>query len=361
MLRVGLTGGIGAGKSEVARRLAGHGAVVIDADRLAREVVAPGTDGLAEVVARFGRGVLAADGSLDRAALAAVVFGDESARRALERIIHPRVRARSAQLAAAAPADAVVVHDVPLLAEAGLAATYHLVVVVSATETTRVARLVTSRGMTEDEAWARIRAQADEAARAAVADVLLRNEGAVDDLYAAVDAVWRERLVPFEENLRLGRPAPLPDRVVPYDPDWPRQYQRLSARIRRALGDAALRVDHVGPTAVPGLPARDVLDVQVVADDPTGLVTRLAEAGFVATGGDRSPAPVCGGADPGRPARVELHAAGSSRWRDRLLIRDWLRALADPARAEAARAAADAVAPEPARRWARATGWHPSD
>src|SRR5690606_4987528 len=121
VLRVGLTGGIGAGKSEVARRLAGHGAVVVDADRLAREVVAPGTDGLAEMVARFGRRVLTADGGLDRAALAAVVFDDEAARRDLEAIIHPRVRARTAALVAAAPSDAVVVNDVPLLVEAGLA------------------------------------------------------------------------------------------------------------------------------------------------------------------------------------------------------------------------------------------------
>lgn len=362
MLRVGLTGGIGAGKSEVARRLAGHGAVVIDADRLAREVVAPGTDGLAEVVARFGRGVLAADGSLDRAALAAVVFGDEPARRTLEAIIHPRVRARSAELAAAAPADAIVVNDVPLLVEAGLAATYHLVLVVAAAETTRVARLVADRGMSEAEAWARIRAQADEAARVAAADVLLRNEGTLDDLRAAVDAVWRDRLVPFEENLRLGRPAPAPDRVVPYDPDWPRQYERLSARIRRALGGAALRVEHVGPTAVPGLPAEDVLDLLVVVDDPTtGLVGALAEAGFPAAGRDRWPVPVCGNADPGRPARVELHAAGSSRWQDRLLVRDWLRALPNTGRAEAARAAAEAAVPEPARHWAHRTGWRPPD
>ena len=131
VLRVGLTGGIGAGKSEVGRRLADHGAVVVDADQLAREVVAPGTDGLAEVVAQFGPEVLTSDGSLDRAALGARVFDDASARQALERIIHPRVRARSAELTKAAPADAIVVNEVPLLVEAGLAATYHLVVVVT--------------------------------------------------------------------------------------------------------------------------------------------------------------------------------------------------------------------------------------
>lgn len=362
VLRVGLTGGIGAGKSEVARRLAGHGAVVVDADRLAREVVAPGTDGLAEVVARFGRRVLTADGGLDRAALAAVVFDDEAARRDLEAIIHPRVRARTAALVAAAPSDAVVVNDVPLLVEAGLADTYHLVLVVMAAEPVRVARLVADRGMSEAQALARIRAQADDAARAAAADVLVRNEGTLAELHARVDEVWRDRLVPFEANLRLARPAPAPGGRVPYDPQWPRQYARLAARVRRALGPAALRVDHVGPTAVPGTPAPDVIDILAVVADPddAGLVTALAEAGFPAVDGGGT-VRVCGNADPGRPARVELHAAGSVTWRDRLLVRDWLRADVDARTAYHERASVVEPVPESARRWADRTGWRPPD
>src|SRR4051812_26507783 len=142
MLLVGLTGGIGAGKSAVSARLATHGAVIVDADVLARDAVAAGTGGLAEVVAAFGGGVLGADGGLDRAALAAQGFGDEAAGRRLEGIIPPRVRARTAELTAAAPADAVVVNDVPLLVEVGLAPTYHLVVVVEAARATRIDRLV---------------------------------------------------------------------------------------------------------------------------------------------------------------------------------------------------------------------------
>ena len=142
MLIVGLTGGIGAGKSAVAARLAAHGALVIDSDRLAREVVQPGTGGLAEVVAAFGPDVLTADGSLDRPALGRRVFGDEAARRRLESIVHPRVRARTAELVAAAPPDAVVVNDVPLLVEAGLAGAYQVVIVVLADEAVRVDRLV---------------------------------------------------------------------------------------------------------------------------------------------------------------------------------------------------------------------------
>jgi dephospho-CoA kinase len=187
---VGLTGGIGAGKSAVAQRLAAHGAILIDSDRLAREAVAPGSDGLAEVVAAFGPEVLASDGSLDRARLASLVFGDDAARRRLEGIIHPRVGERTAELVAAAPPDAVVVNDVPLLVEAGLAKAYELVIVVLADEETRVERLLHDRGMTRDEATARIRAQATDEQRRAVADVVIVNDGTLEDLHKKVDEVW---------------------------------------------------------------------------------------------------------------------------------------------------------------------------
>jgi dephospho-CoA kinase len=187
---VGLTGGIGSGKSVVAARLAELGAVVIDSDRLAREVVAPGTDGLAEVVAAFGPEVLGADGALDRPALGRLVFADPAARARLEQIVHPQVRARTVQLVAAAPAGSVVVNDVPLLVEAGLADTFELVVVVLASEQTRLARLVGERGMSESEARARIAAQATDEQRRAVADVVLENDGTLAELHAAVDQLW---------------------------------------------------------------------------------------------------------------------------------------------------------------------------
>lgn len=189
---VGLTGGIGSGKSAVARRLAELGAVVIDSDRLAREVVAPGTEGLADVVAEFGAGVLAPDGGLDRAALARVVFADPAGRRRLEAIVHPRVRAAVEERAAAAPAGSVVVNDVPLLVEAGLADRYQVVVVVLADESRRVARLVRDRGMTEQEARARIAAQATDEQRRAVADIVIENDATLDDLAGRVDEVWTE-------------------------------------------------------------------------------------------------------------------------------------------------------------------------
>lgn len=193
---VGLTGGIGSGKSAVATHLARHGALVIDADTLAREAVEPGTPGLAEIVATFGDGVLDRHGALDRTALARRVFADPAARSRLEAIVHPRVRARTTELAAAAPVGTVVVNEVPLLVEAGLADRYELVLVVLAPEEVRVRRLVAGRGMTEREARARIGAQASDEQRRAVADIVIVNDGTPDDLRRQVDRVWSERLAP---------------------------------------------------------------------------------------------------------------------------------------------------------------------
>ncbi|MDQ1683927.1 MAG: dephospho-CoA kinase [Frankiaceae bacterium] len=195
MLLVGLTGGIGSGKTEVARRLAALGAVIVDADAIAREVVEPGTSGLDQVVAAFGPGVLTADGRLDRDRVAAVVFTDPDARARLNAIVHPLVRARTAELViAAADADphAVVVNDVPLLVETGLAAAghYDAIVVVAADPATQRRRLVEQRGMAPADADARIAAQAPLADKLAVADYVVRNDGDLDALDAQVEQVW---------------------------------------------------------------------------------------------------------------------------------------------------------------------------
>ena len=195
MLRIGLTGGIGSGKSTVAALLTQHGALVVDADRIAREVVAPGTPGLAAVVAEFGEGVLTPEGALDRPALAALVFGDPAARARLDAVVHPLVRSRAAELVAAAPADAVVVQDVPLLVETGQASSFDLVLVVEAEVGTRVARLV-ERGLTAEDAQARIASQATDEQRRAVADVVLRNDGDREALAVQVDRFWTERVAP---------------------------------------------------------------------------------------------------------------------------------------------------------------------
>lgn len=199
MIRVGLTGGIGSGKSEVARLLAARGAVVIDADLVAREVVEPGSEGLARVAEEFGADVIGPDGALDRAALAGRVFTDPRARARLNRIVHPLIAARTAELADAAPPGAVLVHDVPLLAENNLAAAYDLVLVVEAPPDLRVRRLMESRGMAEADARARMSVQASDAQRRAIADVVIENDGDLADLAAAVDAVWWDRIAPPEE------------------------------------------------------------------------------------------------------------------------------------------------------------------
>jgi dephospho-CoA kinase len=191
-MRVGLTGGVASGKSTVSAMLAELGAVVIDADVLAREVVAPGSEGLAEVVAAFGPGVLTADGDLDRPAMGALVFADEARRRALEAIIHPRVRARAAEMEAQAPQDAVVVHDIPLLAETGQAGAFDAVVVVDVPTEVQVERMARLRGMPEEDALARIAAQATREERRAVATYVLENTGTLEDLRQRVTEVFEE-------------------------------------------------------------------------------------------------------------------------------------------------------------------------
>ncbi len=190
MFRVGLTGGIGSGKSTVSALLAKRGADVIDYDQLAREAVEPGTPGLAAIVERFGDDVIADDGTLDRPALGAVVFVDDSARADLEAITHPAIRDLILAREASVPDDGVVVHDHPLLVEVGIAARCDLVVVVDVPEDVQVERLVTLRGMTEADARARLAAQGSRQDRLAAADVVIDNAGPIADLEAHVDALW---------------------------------------------------------------------------------------------------------------------------------------------------------------------------
>ncbi len=396
MLRVGLTGGIGAGKSAVARRLARNGAVIIDADVLSREVVAPGTPGLAEIAEAFGAGVLTDAGELDRPALGAVVFGDETARRRLEKIIHPRVRARTVELTHGAPANAIVVNDVPLLVETGLAPSYHLVIVVEADREVRVRRLEETRGMSRQQAVARIAAQADDDQRRAAADVLLINDRSLADLNNRVDVLVRERLRPFEAHLRL-RSCARPDQklhIAEPDPTWSEQAARLIARIRHALPAELPHLDvaHIGSTAVPGLPAKDIVDLMLAVrtlDEADAVADRLTDAGFPRRPGEWAdnargipgetwPKRMHGTADPGRPVHLHVRVTGSPGWRFALLMRDHLRAVPEAreeyaaAKAEWALRLADrysyAEAKEPwfdtearaADDWAEATGWQPS-
>ena len=390
MLRIGLTGGIGSGKSTAATAFAGLGAHVVDADRVAREVVAPGTPGLAEVLERFGDGVRAPDGGLDRPALGRVVFGDREALRDLERITHPRIAERTAELLGQVPRDGVLVHDMPLIVEQGTAGDYHLVVVVGTSEATRLRRLVDRRGMSETDARARIAAQVDDDARRAAADVWLDNDGTPAALEQDVRRLWHGRLEPFAVNLRTGARSRVVAPVLsPPDPSWPAQAERLLVRVRHAVGDAASTVDHVGSTAVTELPAKDVVDLQVgvrsLADaDTPEFVDAMAAAGFPrVSGNDRDAGHdgtvwakrFHGSCDPGRVAHVHVREVGSPGWTFALAFRDWLRADAG-ARSEYARLKADlagrlataaeyAEAKEPwfaqavprCRDWVERTGW----
>jgi dephospho-CoA kinase len=394
MLRVGLTGGMGAGKSTVAQRFRELGALVIDADQLAREVVAVGSAGLDAIRSRFGDGVMDSDGALDRGALGEVVFADAQARGDLESITHPLIAARTRLLMESAAPGTIVVHDVPLLVEKHMSAHYHLTVVVGADEDIRVARLTGERRFSDADARARVAAQATDRERWEAADVWLDNTGAVDSLLARVDALWSDRIVGFNDNLITGSSSrPDTPTVVPYDESWPFMAARLIQRIAFVLGDGTVGIEHVGSTSVPGLAAKDVIDLQIVVrrlsdGDAPEFVKALADKGFPRIEGNDqdvvhswAPDPASwakrfhGSADPRRVVHLHVREHGSPGWESALLFRDWLVAHPaerdDYANLKRALAPSEATLPEysiakepwiasgleRARAWALDTGW----
>ncbi|WAC55738.1 dephospho-CoA kinase [Gordonia sp. SL306] len=346
MIRLGLSGGIGAGKSTVAKTFIDRGGYHIDADKIAREVVEPGTPGLAALVEAFGDDILADDGTLDRPALAAKAFVDDEQRTKLNSITHPLVGKRTQELLDAAPDDAIVVQDIPLLVEGNMAPFFHLVVIVHADAEVRIARLTTARGMPEADARARIGAQATDEQRRAVADVWLDNSGTPEDLAAAAAELWDDRLVPFDENVRSRTRVRGPVMLADADPAWAAQGARIVNRLWAVVGDKATAIDHIGSTAIPGLAAKPTIDVQVTVADlgvADALVDVLADGGFPRVpgiDGDRpKPDPATGSvdeglwgkrfhasADPGRPVNVHLRPAGSPGGAFAIDFRDWLRA-----------------------------------
>ena len=390
MLRIGLTGGIGAGKSTVAAAFRRQGGIIVDGDVIAREVVQPGTEGLAALVEAFGTAILLDDGALDRPALAAIAFSDDEKRTTLNGIVHPLVAHRRAELIAAADEDAVIIEDIPLLVESQMAPFFPLVVVVHADAEVRVARLLTHRGMTEADALARIAAQASEPERRSVADVWLDNSGHPDELEDLAVELWFQRIVPFAANLRARHPLSPPADLVPPDPSWPDQAQRIVSRLRAACGHRAMRVDHVGATAVPQMAASDVIDVQITVES-IAAADELAEA-LLAAGYPRRQAITTdhvqpdarstderfdrtedrgvwqkrshGSADPGRATNVDLRVAGWPNQQFALLVADWLGADGD-ARAEYVASASSShladgdSAYRRAWAWADATSWRP--
>ncbi|KMO69677.1 Dephospho-CoA kinase [Mycolicibacterium chlorophenolicum] len=405
VLRIGLTGGIGAGKSTVSATFSELGGVVVDGDVIAREVVEPGTPGLKSLVEAFGEEILQPDGALNRPALAAIAFSDDEKRATLNGIVHPLVAQRRSELIAAAAEDAVIVEDIPLLVESQMAPMFPLVIVVHADADLRVKRLIEYRGFSEEDARARIAAQATEEQRRAVADVWLDNAGSAEELVAAARALWHDRIEPFAANIAARRPAQAPPQLVPPDPQWPAQAQRIVARLRTACGHRAVRVDHIGSTAVAGMAAKDVINVQVTVD-ALGTAEEIAEAmlgaGYVATPITEDAAKpdarstvadfdhvddpalwrkrLYRSADPGRPTNVHVRVQGWPGQQFALLFVDWLRA--DPGEQAAYldlkhRVAARGHATmgdyaedkEPwfsdayrrAWQWADATGWRPGD
>lgn len=392
MLRIGLSGGIGAGKSTVSSTFAAAGGIVVDGDVIAREVVEPGTEGLAALVEAFGEGILLPDGSLNRPALAAVAFSDEDKRKTLNGIVHPLVGKRRAELIDAAPVGSVVVEDIPLLVESQMAPLFPLVIMVHADEDVRVARLIEHRGFSEEDARARIAAQATIEQRQAVADVWLDNHGSADELAAKARELWEQRIVPFARNVQAGVPAAVAPAVVSYDETWPEQARRIVARLGTTCGHRAVRIDHIGSTAVPDLDAKDVIDIQVtvtsleVADELAGP---LLTAGYprvaditedVAHSDDKAlwQKRFHASADPGRPTNVHIRVDGWPGQQFALLFPAWIAANPDE-RVEYLALKHDAMAAAPAdsgeyadakepwlagayRRawaWADETGWRP--
>jgi dephospho-CoA kinase len=396
MLRIGLTGGIGAGKSTVSATFSERGGVVVDGDVISREVVQPGTEGLAALVEAFGDGILLPDAALDRPALAAKAFSSDESRATLNGIVHPLVGKRRAELIEAVPENSVVVEDIPLLVESGMAPFFPLVVVVYADAELRVKRLVEHRGMAESDARARIAAQADDAQRRAVADVWLDNSGSSEDLVERACEVWDRRVAPFARNVSAGEVVHAPARLVPADPSWPDQARRIVNRLQTACGARALRVDHIGSTAVPGLDAKDTIDVQVTVEslaEADELGAALLSAGYprvahITTDVDRSDARstvgrydhsddpdlwrkrIHGSADPGRPTNVHLRVDGWPNQQFALLFVDWLVASPDVREEYSALGGTECYAPakEPwlldayrrAWAWADASGWRPA-
>ncbi|QTI67448.1 dephospho-CoA kinase [Gordonia polyisoprenivorans] len=301
MIRVGLTGGIGAGKSTVAKTFIERGGFHIDADKIAREVVEPGTPGLARLVEAFGEDILAGDGSLDRAALAAKAFVDDESRSTLNSITHPLVGARTQEMLEAAPDDAIVIQDIPLLVEGNMAPFFHLVIIVHADAEERVRRLVELRGMPESDARARIAAQADDDQRRAVADAWLDNSSSPEALAAASAELWARRLVPFETNVRTRTPATVDPELVAAEPNSSTLPTRITQRLWALAGANATAID----AAASGSADQGFVITARDADASDALADALPPGGFAPIGDGRF-----GSADPGRPATVGIRTAG---------------------------------------------------
>lgn len=320
MLLIGLTGGIGAGKSTVARVLEQAGAAIVDADAIAREVVAPGAPALQELVTAFGPDILTPEGALDRPGLAAVAFADRASTQRLNAIMHPAIAELTAERFRAHTDRELVVHDVPLLVENGMSARYHLALLVDVPAEVRLERLIDSRGMDRADAERRIAAQASDAQRHRACDVVIDNAGEQAATAAAVERLVHERLLPFSRNLAAGLPASREQAATDGAPEGPRERawaaERLTARIRHACAEAGVEIDSVERTDDAAAGAIALTAVPGAGESEERFGAALGAAGFppvpagaADTPGQQSARSLHRSADPGRPADVELSRA----------------------------------------------------
>ncbi|UVI34467.1 dephospho-CoA kinase [Brevibacterium spongiae] len=335
MLRIGLTGGIGAGKSTVSNMLVEHGAVLVDADVIAREVVAPGQPLLEQLADAFGPQVLDDSGALDRPALAAAAFVDAEHTARLNGLMHPAIRDRTAEHFARHADAQIIVHDVPLLVENSMTPAYHLNLLVDVPAEVRLQRLIDSRGMDREDAEARISRQADDDTRRRACDVSIDNSGSVAETEATVAELIASRIRPFAENLALERRAARPalGLTAPENADWAGDAARIIAKLRHGTGEE-FAIEHIGSTSVPGLAAKDVIDLQVLVPDLTAardLAPRLAELGYPGAEmsdhlGERSTEGnwFHANTDPGRAVNLHLRTADSVGARFARAFRDLL-------------------------------------
>lgn len=327
MLRIGLTGGIGAGKSTIAEQFRERGVPVIDADEIAREIVEPGEPALASLVSEFGEQILHPDGTLNRGGLAVVAFSDPQSTARLNAIMHPAIAERTRAHYDRHADASIVVHDVPLLVENSMTRLYHLAVLVDTPADVRLTRLVDSRGMDPADAQKRIGAQASDAERLAACDVVIDNSGTPEAARAAFTTMFEKRIQPFADNLAAGRTAERSGvELVPAGERHGQTARRLSSRISHALTEAGLpdaEVEHIGSTSVPGLLAKDIIDLQVLTRsdaDWDAAAQALTAAGYPQhhmeafddwDDAGHVPKRFHRNADPGQPVNVHVRTRGS--------------------------------------------------
>lgn len=316
MLLIGLTGGIGAGKSTVARVLEQAGAAIVDADAIAREVVAPGAPALQELTAAFGPDILTDEGALDRPALAALAFADPESTRRLNAIMHPAIGERTAERVRAHADRELVVHDVPLLVENGMSPRYHLALLVDVPAAERLERLVGSRGMDRADAERRIAAQASDADRYRACDVVIDNAGEQAATAAAVERLVAERLLPFSRHLAAGVPAPREEPAANGAAEdaaaRTRAADRIIARIRHACTEAGVGIEAVERTDDAAAGAIALSVVPAAGEPDAGLAAALTAAGLPpvpAAPGQHTARRLHRSADPGRPVDAEISPA----------------------------------------------------